>query len=51
MRSDLVVTIERAIGVKCQRCWKYTTDVGSNADFPTICYRCSEAVTENLNAK
>src|SRR5579859_3830667 len=33
----LQVTIERADGSKCERCWKYTTDVGSDADFPTIC--------------
>jgi isoleucyl-tRNA synthetase len=45
----LKVAIERAAGVKCQRCWKYTTDVGSNVDFPTICSGCSAAVTENLN--
>ena len=45
----LKVAIDRAAGVKCQRCWKYTTDVGSNADFPTICAGCSAAVTENLN--
>jgi isoleucyl-tRNA synthetase len=44
--DGLSVAIERADGVKCQRCWKYTTDVGSNADFPTICAGCADAVTE-----
>jgi isoleucyl-tRNA synthetase len=38
------VSIDRADGVKCERCWKYTTDVGSNADFPTICAACGRAV-------
>jgi isoleucyl-tRNA synthetase len=47
--GGLSVAIERADGVKCQRCWKYTTDVGSNADFPTICAACASAVTEMLN--
>jgi isoleucyl-tRNA synthetase len=47
--EGLSVQIERADGVKCQRCWKYTTDVGSNPDFPTICARCAAAVTEMPN--
>jgi len=47
--DGLSVAIERADGVKCQRCWKYTTDVGANADFPTICAGCSDAVTEILH--
>ena len=39
---------ENAIGVKvaasshpkCERCWHYRADVGSNAEHPTICGRC-----------
>jgi isoleucyl-tRNA synthetase len=42
------ISIERADGVKCQRCWKYTTDVGSNPEFPTICAACARAVTDIL---
>jgi len=44
------VKVERAAGVKCERCWKYKTDIGSNATFPTICGSCSEAVEEILHA-
>ena len=44
------VKVERASGAKCERCWKYKTDVGSNAAFPTICATCSEAVDEILHA-
>jgi isoleucyl-tRNA synthetase len=45
-RSDtlLSIHIDRANGVKCERCWKYTTDVGSNPDLPTVCAACAEAV-------
>ena len=25
---------------KCERCWHYVEDVGSNAEHPTICSRC-----------
>ncbi len=43
------VTIDRARGDKCERCWKYTTDVGSNADFPTICAACASVIPEFLS--
>jgi isoleucyl-tRNA synthetase len=45
----LSVKVERAAGGKCERCWKYTTDIGSDARFPTICGQCAEAVEETLN--
>ena len=48
--SDVAVKVERAAGVKCERCWKYTTDVGANAAFPTICGACAQAVLDNDNA-
>ena len=40
-KAIVAVTVERAAGVKCERCWKYTTDVGSDAAFPTICAPCA----------
>jgi isoleucyl-tRNA synthetase len=40
------VAIERARGTKCERCWKYTEDVGSAPEFPTICSTCAAAVRE-----
>jgi isoleucyl-tRNA synthetase len=42
------VQIERADGVKCERCWKYTTDTGADPRFPTICGACAAAVKEML---
>jgi isoleucyl-tRNA synthetase len=48
-RDALTVAVERAAGAKCERCWKYTTDVGSVERFPTICRPCAEAVEETLN--
>jgi isoleucyl-tRNA synthetase len=47
--GELGVTVERAEGTKCERCWKYTTDGGSDARFPTICAACAAAVDETLN--
>ncbi len=48
--GPLTVRIERADGEKCERCWKYTTDVGSDAAFPTICAACALAVREILGS-
>jgi isoleucyl-tRNA synthetase len=49
-KSDVVpsleVTVQRADGKKCERCWNYSTHVGENSRYPTICERCSEAIAE-----
>jgi isoleucyl-tRNA synthetase len=47
--DELAVEIGRATGTKCERCWKYTNDTGSNPRFPTICASCAAAVTDILN--
>jgi isoleucyl-tRNA synthetase len=44
--GPLGVTVVRATGVKCERCWKYTHDVGSDPKLPTVCAPCAEAVRE-----
>jgi len=43
---SLEVTVQRADGKKCERCWNYSTRVGENLRYPTICERCSEAIAE-----
>ena len=47
--EELGVKVERAAGTKCERCWKYTADVGSDARFPTVCAGCSGAIVEMFN--
>ncbi|MDW8354393.1 MAG: isoleucine--tRNA ligase [Bryobacterales bacterium] len=42
----LAVHVERAAGIKCERCWKYTRDVGSDPELPTVCAACAAAVRE-----
>jgi isoleucyl-tRNA synthetase len=44
----LAIRIERAEGTKCDRCWKYTQDVGSAEDLPTVCAACAAAVHDFL---
>lgn len=43
-KEELSVNISRAEGEKCERCWKYTKDVGIDKENPTICKRCSEVL-------
>jgi isoleucyl-tRNA synthetase len=43
---SLEVTVQRADGRKCERCWNYSTHVGENPRYPTICERCTEAIAE-----
>ncbi|MDB6125932.1 MAG: isoleucyl-tRNA synthetase [Pedosphaera sp.] len=42
------VTVNKADGQKCERCWHWETDVGSSPEHPTICGRCVTAVKESL---
>jgi isoleucyl-tRNA synthetase len=39
------VTVERAPGGKCQRCWKYTNTIGTDPAHPALCDRCAAVVT------
>jgi isoleucyl-tRNA synthetase len=49
-RSEVVpgleVSVQRADGKKCDRCWNYSVHVGENSRYPTVCERCSEAIAE-----
>jgi isoleucyl-tRNA synthetase len=42
----LMIKIERADGAKCVRCWNYSTHVGENPRYPTVCERCTGALAE-----
>jgi isoleucyl-tRNA synthetase len=42
--SDLI-SVSKANGQKCERCWHWETNIGQNTNHPTICGRCAEAVT------
>jgi isoleucyl-tRNA synthetase len=33
-----------AEGTKCDRCWRYTDDVGSEGMYPSVCARCADAL-------
>jgi isoleucyl-tRNA synthetase len=44
--GGLHITVEKAAGEKCERCWNYSTHVGENSEYPTICERCTAALKE-----
>ena len=39
------VTIERAGGVKCERCWRYVNSVSSEPAWAGLCERCQDALS------
>lgn len=41
------VTVLKADGSKCARCWKYSTTVGEDASYPEVCKRC-KCVVDSL---
>lgn len=42
--DSIAVDIERASGIRCERCWVYNSTIGTNAKHPTLCSRCAEVV-------
>lgn len=44
--EGLSVTVSKADGEKCERCWKYSHTVGENSDHPTLCSHCADVMKE-----
>jgi len=42
--EGLKIQVSAAPGVKCERCWYYSEELGSSAEHPTICPKCTVAV-------
>lgn len=42
--GKITVSVEKAPGEKCERCWKYATSVGTHETNPTICTPCKDAL-------
>ncbi len=42
----LEVVVAPAEGKKCERCWNYSTRVGTFPDYPTVCERCHPILQE-----
>ncbi|MDY0398258.1 MAG: isoleucine--tRNA ligase [Desulfuromonas thiophila] len=48
--AGLRIAVERAAGEKCERCWNYSTAIGSDSDHPTLCPRCVTALRAGAGA-
>jgi isoleucyl-tRNA synthetase len=46
--EEMIVDVEKASGEKCQRCWNFSSYVGTSQQFPLFCKRC-EDVVERMN--
>jgi isoleucyl-tRNA synthetase len=40
------VRVDKADGVKCERCWRYVPAVSESAEFKGLCERCVDALAE-----
>jgi isoleucyl-tRNA synthetase len=40
------VEVKKAGGLKCERCWNYSTRVGEDKTYPTVCERCNAVLKE-----
>ncbi len=45
-RDQIAVSPAKDYGVRCERCWRYTNDVGTYSLYPDICSRCANALKE-----
>lgn len=44
--DNIAVSVEKASGKKCMRCWIFSDTVGSFPDHPTICKKCHDTLKE-----
>lgn len=44
---ELYTKVMHAEGEKCERCWKYSTEIGKDSDHPTLCPRCASVLKNN----
>ena len=40
-KAELYIKVLHADGEKCERCWKYSKELGTDKNHPTICPRCT----------
>jgi len=45
--EGLSISVSKAKGQKCNRCWIYSPTVGEHTQHPAICARCAETVAQN----
>jgi isoleucyl-tRNA synthetase len=48
-RDRAQIVIERAGGVKCERCWRYVPAVSKEPEWAGLCDRCQDALAETIH--
>jgi isoleucyl-tRNA synthetase len=43
-QTGIQVSVAKSSAGKCERCWNYREAVGADAEHPTLCDRCVEAI-------
>ncbi|MEA1964525.1 MAG: isoleucine--tRNA ligase [Candidatus Aerophobetes bacterium] len=46
--TKLEITVKKAEGKKCERCWNYSSYVGKDKTYPTLCERCCKTMETNF---
>ncbi|GFP83460.1 isoleucine--tRNA ligase [Phtheirospermum japonicum] len=49
-QSKVWIGVSRANGLKCERCWNFSLQVGAYNDHPTLCSRCHSVVSQPIPA-
>jgi len=49
--DQLTVAVEKAPGVKCERCWRYVAEVRREPEWAGICGRCVDALAEPVRSE
>lgn len=49
--EGLEIAIDRASGVKCERCWRYVPKISTDPVHPGICDRCQDALAEAVPSR
>jgi isoleucyl-tRNA synthetase len=44
--GGVIVQVSKVAGRKCDRCWNYSSHVGEDKTYPTVCERCSAVLKE-----
>jgi isoleucyl-tRNA synthetase len=47
--DELSIEVERAQGVKCDRCWRYVPSTRTEPEWQGLCDRCVDALAEAVN--
>jgi isoleucyl-tRNA synthetase len=41
---NLAISCQKALGLKCERCWNYSQTVSKDSKHPTLCARCTQVL-------